>query len=73
MAERTRESYHVNDDVRADVARTTGDVGDHDSSTTAYATERAIRGKGRITLCTGLRGGDATIWNLGKIASVILQ
>ena len=56
-----------------DVARTMGDVRDHESSTTARATERAIRGKGPVTLSAGLQGGDAVIWYLGKIVSVILQ
>ena len=50
-----------------------GDVGDHDSSTTARATERAIRGKGRVRLSAGLQGRDAAIWYLRKIASHILQ
>ena len=42
-------------------------------STTARATKRAIQRKGRVRLSTRLQGGDATIWNLGKIASDILQ
>ena len=49
------------------------DVGDHDGSTTARATERAIQWKGRVRLSTGLQGVHATIWNLRKIASDILQ
>ena len=63
------ENQH-DDDVRANVARTTRDVGDHDGSTTARATERAIRGKGRVTLSTRLQGGDATIWNPTSITLI---
>ena len=55
------------------VARTTRDVGDHDGSTTTHATEWAIQWKGRDMLPMRLQGGDATIWDLGKIASDILQ
>ena len=56
-----------------DVVRTTRDVGDHDGSTTARATKRAIQWKGHVRLSTGLQGGDAVIWDLEKIASDILQ
>ena len=49
------------------------DVGDHGGSTTARAMEREIQRKGRVMLSTRLQGGDATIWDLGKITSDILQ
>ena len=69
----TRGDEHDDDDVREDGARTTRDVEHHDGSTTTRATEQAIQRKGHVRLSTGLQGGDATIWNLGKIASDILQ
>ena len=42
------------DDVQVDVARTMGDVGDHDGSTTVRATKRAIQRSGRVTHSTGI-------------------
>ena len=39
----------------------------------ARATARAIQRKGRVMLSTGLQGEDATLCDLVKIASDILQ
>ena len=49
------------------------DVGDCGCSRAACAMERAIQQEGCVTLFAGLQGGDATVQNIRRIASDILQ